>query len=266
MVTGLSEEWGGTGWDSQARSVDGRWVERRPRRPEVAARLLMETRLMPWLAQRLPLPVPIPHVLRQEPLVVRHEMVAGEPLAAFDAAGGRTLGAFLRALHATGPAQAVRRGAPSAREALRDRAATLEDFGIRVMPLLPDDRRGAAWALLDAVAASPADALVHGDLGPEHVLARNGVVSGVIDFGDAHVGDPALDLAWALHGAPPLFARAVAAEYGAAPDLVERALLWHRLGPWHEVTYGLDTGDPDTVRSGLGGVLARLPRRACETA
>ncbi|WP_205826137.1 hypothetical protein [Microbispora catharanthi] len=53
----------------------------------MAARLLMETRLMPWPAQRLPLPVPIPHVLRQEPLVVRHEMVAGEPLKTFEAAG-----------------------------------------------------------------------------------------------------------------------------------------------------------------------------------
>ncbi|MEU6425595.1 phosphotransferase [Microbispora sp. NPDC046973] len=258
-MTGLTDEWGGTGWDSQARLVQGRWVERRPRRPEVAVRLLMETRLMRWLAPRLPLPVPIPHVVRREPLVVRHELVAGERLETFDAAGGRMLGAFLRALHATDPAQAVRHGAPPAREALRERAATVEDFGTRVVPLLPHDRRGAASALLAAVVASPAGALVHGDLGPEHVLARDGTVSGVIDFGDAHVGDPALDLAWALHGAPPAFARAVAAEYGAAPELVERALLWHRLGPWHEVTYGLDTGDPDRVRSGLDGVLARLP-------
>ncbi|MEU6409424.1 phosphotransferase [Microbispora sp. NPDC046933] len=258
-MTGLTDEWGGTGWDSLARVARGRWVERRPRRPEVAARLLMETRLMPWLAPRLPLPVPVPHVLHREPLVVRHEMVAGDPLETFDAVSGRTLGAFLRALHATDPAEAVRQGAPPAREALRERAATVEDFRTRVVPLLPDDRRGAASALLDAVAALPAGALVHGDLGPEHVLARDGAVSGVIDFGDAHVGDPALDLAWALHGAPPAFARAVAAEYGAAPELTERALLWHRLGPWHEVTYGLDTGDRDTVRSGLEGVLARLP-------
>ncbi len=81
----------------------------------------------------------------------------------------------------------------------------------------------------------------------------------VIDFSDAHVGDPALDLAWALHAAPPAFARAVAAEYDAAPELTERALLWHRLGPRHEVTHGLDTGDPDTVCSGLEGILARLP-------
>ncbi|MFG1822060.1 phosphotransferase [Microbispora bryophytorum] len=82
---------------------------------------------------------------------------------------------------------------------------------------------------------------------------------GDIDFSDAHVGDPAIDLAWALRGASPAFARAVAAEYGAAPELAERALLWHRLGPWHEVAHGLDTGDPDTARSGLEGILARLP-------
>nr|WP_211589153.1 phosphotransferase [Microbispora sp. H11081] len=258
-MTALSDEWGGAGWDSQARLVRGRWVERRPRRPEVAARLLMETRLMPWLAQRLPLPVPIPHVLRQEPLVVRHEMVAGEPLGTFEATGGRTLGAFLRALHAVDPAEAARRGAPPPRDVLRERAATVKDFGTRVIPLLPDDRRDVASTLLDAVAALPAHALVHGDLGPEHVLMLDGAVSGVIDFSDAHVGDPALDLAWALHCASPAFARAVAAEYGAAPELAERALLWHRLGPWHEVTHGLDTGDPDTVRSGLEGVLARLP-------
>ncbi|WP_220505013.1 phosphotransferase [Microbispora sp. H10830] len=141
----------------------------------------METRLMPWLAQRLPLPVPIPHVL-----------------------------------HTADPAEAVRHGAPPPREVLGERAATVKDFGTRVIPLLPDDRRDAASTLLDAVAALPTHALVHGDLGPEHVLMRDGAVSGVIDFSDAHVGDPALDLAWALHAAPPAFARAVAAEYDAA--------------------------------------------------
>ncbi|KAA9374273.1 phosphotransferase [Microbispora cellulosiformans] len=258
-MRGLSGEWGGTGWDSQARLVGERWVERRPRRPEVAARLLMETRLLPWLAPRLPLPVPSPHVLRREPLVVRHEVIAGEPLGTFDAVSGRALGAFLRALHATDPVEAARQGAPPAEEALRERAATVKDFGTRVVPLLPEGRRGAARALLDGVAALPATALVHGDLGPEHVLTRDGVVSGVIDFCDAHVGDPALDLAWPLHGAPPVFARAVGAEYGAVAEVTERALLWHRLGPWHEVTHGLGTGDPDMVRSGLDGLLARLP-------
>ncbi|MEU5408873.1 hypothetical protein [Nocardia asteroides] len=40
--------------------------------------------------------------------------------------------------------------------------------------------------------------------------------------------------------------------------LRRRALLWHQLGPWHEVTYGADIADPEMVRSGLAGVLDRL--------
>ncbi|MEV0052884.1 phosphotransferase, partial [Saccharopolyspora shandongensis] len=98
------------GWDSAATLVEGRWIERRPRRPEVADRLRMETELMPWLAPQLPLDVPEPHIVSMEPLVVRHELVVGEPLSEPTAEHGRQLGAFLRALHAVDPAVAVRHG------------------------------------------------------------------------------------------------------------------------------------------------------------
>lgn len=102
--------------------------------------------------------------------------------------------------------------------------------------------------------------LVHGDLGPEHVLCRDGRLIGVIDWSDACVGDPALDLAWCLHGTPPPVASAVARVYGVVDAAArERSLFYHRLGPWYEVSYGLDTGRERFVRSGLEGVRARLP-------
>ena len=47
------------GWDSRA-WLDGDWLHREPRREEVRPRLLAETRLLPWLAPQLPLPVPLP--------------------------------------------------------------------------------------------------------------------------------------------------------------------------------------------------------------
>ncbi|MFI1198337.1 phosphotransferase [Streptomyces sp. BHT-5-2] len=247
------------GWDSAARLVGGRWVERRPRRPEVADRLRTETRLMPWLAPQLPLPVPVPAVAADDPLMVRHAVVPGEPLSAPVAAHGRQLGAFLRALHAADTTEAVRRGVPSAERARHERAEVVREFTARVLPLLPAHRRRPAFALLAQVAVLPARTLVHGDLGPEHVLAREGRLTGVIDFGDVHIGDPAIDLAWALHNTPPAFADALAATYPVTPQLREHALLWHQLGPWYEVTHGLDLDEPDTVRSGLDGVLARLP-------
>ncbi|NUT53082.1 MAG: phosphotransferase, partial [Saccharothrix sp.] len=93
---------------------------------------------------------------------------------------------------------------------------------------------------------------------PEHVLAADGALTGVIDFGDAHVGDPAIDLAWALHDTTPAFADDVAAAYGVTDGLRDRALTWHRLGPWHHVAFGLDQDDPAIVREGLDGVVRRL--------
>ncbi|MEO8286152.1 MAG: aminoglycoside phosphotransferase family protein [Chloroflexota bacterium] len=38
--------------------------------------------------------------------------------------------------------------------------------------------------------------LLHGDWLPEHVLVRNGVVVGIIDFGNTRSGDPAYDIAY----------------------------------------------------------------------
>ncbi|MFH8655104.1 phosphotransferase [Streptomyces afghaniensis] len=144
---------------------------------------------------------------------------------AADRSQGRTLGLFLRALHRADTDEAVRRGVPPGREVLRERAALTDDFRARVLPLLPSDRHEAASGLLKAVSTLPAGALVHGDLGLGRLLARDGVLTGVIDFGDTHIGDHAVDLAWA----------------------------------WYEVTHGLDTGDQYAVRSGLDGVLDRLP-------
>ncbi|MEV0699807.1 phosphotransferase [Saccharopolyspora sp. NPDC050389] len=246
------------GWDSAATLIDGRWIERRPRRAEVADRLRMETELMPWLAPQLPLDVPEPHVVASEPLVVRHALVVGEPISEPTAEHGRQLGAFLRALHTVDPAEAVRRGLQGPEEAARELAEIVERFRADVLPLVPVEHRGAARALLDTFGEFPTDTVVHGDLGPEHVLCQGTGLSGVIDFSDAHVGDGAIDLAWTLHGTPPEFATALAEEYGVTRQLHDRALLWHRLGPWYEVVHGLDNELPDDVRSGLDGVVRRL--------
>ncbi|WP_431241024.1 phosphotransferase (plasmid) [Mycolicibacterium aichiense] len=248
------------GWDSFVAVVDGRWVDRRPRRPEVAGQLRRETQLMPWLAPLLPLQVPVPWIREETPLVVRHVLVPGRAIAASDVVNGRVIGRFLHALHHLSPIEACRHGLASAGETRRRRAATISRLRGEVMPLIPVPQRNSGALLLDAVQEFPIDTIVHGDFGPDHVLVGDGQVTGVIDFGDVHLGDAANDLAWPLFGAPPAIADAVVAAYGVTADLGDRALVWHQLGPWHEVTHGLDIGDPDTVQRGVKGVLARLNR------
>jgi aminoglycoside phosphotransferase (APT) family kinase protein len=242
------------GWDSSAEIVDGVWLDRRPRRPAVAGRLRRECRLMPWLAPQLPVAVPVPRVLREDPLVVRHALVPGDPIVAPKPDHARRLGMFLRALHGVPVQEALAHGlgpADSRREiAIRFRAS--------VLPLVDEAYRAEAAGLLDSIVTTPAETVVHGDLGPEHVLIVDDSLSGVIDFTDACLGDAALDLAWVLHGTPHEFARAFEAAYRPTDEQRHRALLWHRLGPWHAVEHGLQTGDRDGVRAGLDSLVRRL--------
>ena len=247
------------GWDTRATLVDGRWVDRTPRRPEVEPQVRRELALMPWLAARLPLPVPVPRILSEQPLVVRHALIVGDGCPGTASAHGRAVGLFLRALHAVDPDRAVGAGARdgpaafAAAQAIRDRMAK------EVLPLMPRQLRVKGEALLARLSSPPpGPRLVHGDLGPEHIRVVGDAVTGVIDWGDCCIGDPALDLAWTRYGAGPAFAAALEAAYRPDETVLARARDWHLLGPWHEVVYGLDNARPEYVESGLAGLVARL--------
>ena len=126
------------------------------------------------------------------------------------------------------------------------------EFERLVLPLVDKDLRPHAKALFsDAdtlVGFEPA--LVHADLGPEHLLVREGRLAGVIDWGDARLGDPALDYSWLLHG-PFAF-------WDVDPDLRRRARFYHRLAPWYEAHYGLFTNRPTHTERALAGIRDRL--------
>ena len=245
------------GWDSETWLVDDHWIERSPRRPEVAPRLRAECGLLPWLAERLPLPVPLPVVLGEDPLVVGHRLVPGEGSEHLDDAQGAAFGRFLRALHDADAEEAVRRGVLAREAAEEERRATLGRMRGGVLLELPADLQDRAGALLDRLQADPPrTTLVHGDLGPPHLLLDQGRAAGVIDWSDAHVGDPARDLSWLLFGSGA--GPAVRLAYGADQTVVARAADWRALGPWFEVLHGIDTDQSTFVASGMEGIVTRL--------
>jgi aminoglycoside phosphotransferase (APT) family kinase protein len=254
----------GDGWDSFVVEVGGN-VFRFPRRPEVETWLEREAALLPELAPTLPVAVPhFAHVGRAGVPYVGYRKIEGLPaVSGIDECTGEDLGLFLVALHAFPVDRARELGVPCFEP--REWRGRLHRFvsalRARVVPLLEPGERERAEALFARVERLEfVPALVHADLGPEHVLCRGGRVVGVIDWSDARVGDPAIDLAWCLHGTPDAVASAVARVYGVDEALRERALFYHCLGPWHEVVHGLDTGEQRFVRSGLDGVRTRLPR------
>src|SRR4051794_27385100 len=187
------------GWDNRVSLVEdaeGRWVERTPRFPDREAQLRREAALLPWLAPQLPVPVPVPAVVSQAPFTVRYAYLPGGPCAGRSPRQGTAVGRFLRALHGVDPVAAQAHGARSLDDWHGERRASLELMRATVLPLLPPRLHDDAAALLERLATAPTQGrLVHGDLGPDHIRVEGDRLTGVIDWGDAGLGDPAIDLA-----------------------------------------------------------------------
>lgn len=233
------------GYDFEVAVVDGEWVFRFPRRAGVEEALRLEIVLLPLLAPTLPVDVPSFEHISRDPLFVGYRLIRGEPLVDEDPDGVRV---FLEALHTLDPA-----GLPLERldwiEAYREQCAEFERL---VVPLLDKDLRARGRQLFGGVDALAGfePALVHSDLGPEHLLVRDGKLIGVIDWGDARLGDPALDYSWLLGG--PF------AHWEVDPELRRRAGFYHRLAPWFEAHYGVFTNQPPHTERGLAAIRDRL--------
>ncbi|WP_067693272.1 aminoglycoside phosphotransferase family protein [Nocardia jejuensis] len=211
-LAGLTVRLGARGWDNQIWRVGDELAVRLPWATESADALLhKEYDLVPGIAPRLPLPIPVPQRLGEpserfpRPWIVT-TWVPGTPADRAPVTNGSEsaaiLATFLTALHqpATGEAPAGRdRGGPLARYSSGFEKLLASTTGKGLVPA-PDAVR-AVWE--DAVAAPVWDGppiWLHGDLHPANVLTTAGTISGVIDFGDLCAGDPACDLAsaWIL--------------------------------------------------------------------
>ena len=247
------------GWDTHAFVVDEAWIVRVPRRPDAEAQLLQEVELLRCVAAFLPSRVPaIERVSRETPVCVVARWIYGTPATASPRTAAE-LGSFLKVLHGL-PVESLPVPPSTVADWRAQHEVRRSQFEASVFPLLDVDERHRAADLFSSVHFEFEPALVHGDLCPDHVLcAPDGHIEAVIDWGDARSGDPAIDLAWPLHGASPAFAEAVLATYGdVAEEVLVRARFYYRRGPWYEVLYGLETGRPEFVQNGLAGVRARL--------
>jgi aminoglycoside phosphotransferase (APT) family kinase protein len=204
---------GARGWDNQLWRLGDDLAVRLPWATQSAAELLLkEYALLPAMAPRLPLQVPVPQRLGQpserfpRPWIVT-TWVAGEPADRAPATRGAeaadTLAAFLAALHQPAPDDAPAgrhgRGRPLA-DSSEGFAHLLTEATDRGLIAEPDALR-EVWSRALAAPDWPGPALwLHGDLHPANLLTRDGNFFGVVDFGDICAGDPACDLAasWML--------------------------------------------------------------------
>src|SRR5262245_41231924 len=203
----------GAGWDNTVFRVNEQFVFRFPRRAIAAELVETELRCLPLLGPRLaPTHIPIP-IYAGRPgssypwPFAGYRYIAGlpAPRARIDmrsrAQLGSTLGRFLRILHGISPRHLGTVGIPDdllARLDCRRRRAATEER-LEALGAAGIDVDGPSiLALLDSAPDPPTSQLVivHGDLHiGQLVVTEEGALSGVIDWGDLHVGHPAVDLA-----------------------------------------------------------------------
>ena len=192
------------GWDNATFRLGDDLAVRLPRRAEAVPLILHEQRYLPGIARRSPVAVPVPvHAGRPTSDFPRPwsivRWVPGAAAADVGPAGrgpaAEGLADFLRSLHVpaeTGVPVNPFRGVP-----LLDRdSAVVERLGDRERYPQAAALR-AVWAQARAAKAwDGPPVMLHGDLHPGNVLlAEDGSLAGVIDFGDVGAGDPAVDLA-----------------------------------------------------------------------
>jgi aminoglycoside phosphotransferase (APT) family kinase protein len=228
------------GFDNTVFVVDGTWAVRFPRRQVAVDLFEKEIRLLPAIAGVLPVAVPVPELVGRPQDDYPWPFWGGRLLPGAEIADARLpedgrdrlgadIGAFLRRLHDTRladlhgaelPHDPMRRATPASRgpigRAALDRLAELGHWRPGSASDMAFDSQLARGQ--DLGPPKGPEVLVHGDLHLRHVLVEpDGTPTGVIDWCDACLADPVVDLAFG-YGALAGSARdAFFAAYGRAP-------------------------------------------------
>jgi aminoglycoside phosphotransferase (APT) family kinase protein len=270
----------GTGWDNVAYEVNGRWVFRFPRRKIAEGLIENEARILPRLSRHLPLRIPEPVWLG------RPEGDYPYPFAGYERLPGVTacavawtpeerlrnaplLGRFLAALHGIPVDDATLARGPGdelGRADLRKRAPMILERLAKVEAQHPEVEGATirAWVsrLVDTPPWKQRACWAHGDLYARHLLVdEHHTLTGVLDWGDVHLGDPAVDLCIAFTFLPPEAREAFREAYG---DIDEATWDRARFRAFHYgvalLQYGPSVGDEaitqvgwDALRYGAAG-------------
>ncbi len=223
----------GSGWDNQAFLVDEIGVFRFPHRQLAVELIKKECRWLPALAKQLPLPTSTPTWIG-EPSELFPFPFAGSPFIPGESLD-RALYAEERLVHRIGDFLRKLHEVPIHGDAILDDLQKA-DIPFRIELLRKQVSLGGfnsedelAIERAFEAALNTRSAMhrtwVHGDLYPRHVIVQSdGEVSGIIDWGDLHVGDPALDVSIVFALLNPIDQEPFWSAYGNAdPDLRIRA-------------------------------------------
>ncbi len=252
--------------------VNGTLVFRFPKYEQALRRLRIEAAILSGIQDAVTLAVPAPIYLNLEGATVGeafmgYRRIPGEPLwrevvaaigdeEALDRLAWQ-LGIFLRELNSVpvGTAIAIELTPADPYEEYADMYNRMQH------KLFPRMRRDAqVWAtrhfetfLCDRDNFAHTPVLRHGDFGTSNILfdAQAAVVTGIIDFGNSGLGDPASDPAGLLSQYGEAFVRRLSGAYPGLDACWDRIVFYQGTFALQEALFGIENNDPQALASGL---------------
>ena len=251
----------GEGCDHWAFDVDGAFIVRARKETDehTAAAVERETALLEIVSRVSP--VPVPQVVAAEPeagLIVFRRL-AGTSLLdrppADPPAFAESLAEFVASIHAV-PRSVVECLVGPDEYPLEAYQSEAFDWMNDVAAYLTEAQRHSVELFL----ASPAPpesrrrTFCHNDLGAEHVLAAEdrSALTGIIDWSDAAIADPARDVGRLLRDFGLGLAEAVLRRTGCGDDVLTRATFYARVALLEDLAYGIQTSRSEHVAHALG--------------
>ncbi|WP_053958488.1 phosphotransferase family protein [Sulfobacillus thermosulfidooxidans] len=238
------------GWDYRIYLTSSEMVIRVPKNPWSQTHLQYEMAKLHTLS----LPLDIPHYIKTSGALGVYPFISGKDLRRTKPTNQviQQLAQFLRTLHQhTYLPQKMVINHHRHRWAKRF-DLLYRDTQEKIYPLLSikEQRRTSHYFeqfLYDISQLSWPVSLIHGDLTPEHIIAENGLIKGIIDFGDMTVGDPAYDLA----GIPAQWEKDELAAYAHQIDSEGHRWFYRQVKFLHTILHGLEHGHVQDVEQAI---------------
>ncbi|MFD6206605.1 phosphotransferase [Peribacillus sp. NPDC060253] len=202
----------GEGFDNTVIQINGEFVFRFPRRPIAVTLIQVENQLLPSIAGTLPLDIPepiffgkpstiYPYPFTGYKIVKGHLPVEGSVANKIESA--KRFAHFLKVLHSFPVEKARNLGVQPDGLRRLDVSFRQKSLMENVSTLLKLGYNDQAYAVKDFVErlgdvdVQHPITLVHGDIHIRNVLLNDeGILTGIIDWGDVHIGNPAIDFSF----------------------------------------------------------------------
>jgi len=250
-------------------TINHEWVFRFPKYETELTAACKEFHILKVLQHYVSLPLPYPEYSNLETedfkkAYMAYRLIPGKPLfkQAFLQLENHEklalqLGTFLKELHNIPESKFA-----SLDIVTKDSRKTWMSFYVEVkehlFPLMREDARAKLTLMFESFFDNPINftfepKLIHGDFGPSNILHIEDNISGILDFSEASVDDPAIDIAALIgkFGYGEGFVKLMKPVYPEVETYITRARFYAGTFALQEALFGFKVGNKETLKFGL---------------